>query len=248
MAESSGASDDALLREFFAEVGAVERDNEVNRVLACFKLNPFEQLNLPFDAKVEDVKKQYRKVSLMIHPDKCKHPQAREAFDVVAKAQEKLLNSDEWGYLTSQFAAAKEDVLRERKRKLKKERQGKPAPDGISKAEEEVTFLASAEFKDLWRLKARELLTANEWRRRKLSKRIKEEEVKIQEEEEETKVKTLKEREHTQKWEETRETRVSSWRDFQKKGNKKAKGELKPPAMRAEDPNKSYVRRPTKKG
>lgn len=34
------------------------------RILSCFKLNPFEYLNLPFDAPPEDVKKQYRKVIL----------------------------------------------------------------------------------------------------------------------------------------------------------------------------------------
>jgi hypothetical protein len=65
-------------------------------------LNPYEHLNLHFDAQPEDVKRQYRKarfarpscaplltarcffgwkISLMVHPDKCKHPRAREAFE-----------------------------------------------------------------------------------------------------------------------------------------------------------------------
>ncbi|RVW37748.1 hypothetical protein CK203_039134 [Vitis vinifera] len=51
-----------------------------HRILACFKLNAFEYLNLPFDSSPDDVKKQYRKLSLLVHPDKCKHPQAKEAF------------------------------------------------------------------------------------------------------------------------------------------------------------------------
>ena len=34
-----------------------------SRILSCFKLNPFEQMNLPFDSSIDDVKKQYRKVS-----------------------------------------------------------------------------------------------------------------------------------------------------------------------------------------
>jgi DnaJ family protein C protein 8 len=72
-------------------------------VLSCFKLNPYEHLNLRFDSSVDDVKRQYRKarararrqrgacqadalacvaqISLMVHPDKCKHPRAREAFE-----------------------------------------------------------------------------------------------------------------------------------------------------------------------
>jgi DnaJ family protein C protein 8 len=51
------------------------------RILWAFKLNPFEKLNLRFDATPEEVRKQYRKLSLMVHPDKCKHPQAAVAFD-----------------------------------------------------------------------------------------------------------------------------------------------------------------------
>jgi hypothetical protein len=78
------------------------------RVLSCFKLNPFEFLNLRFDASPEDVRRQYRKVrglsavplpvcscatgavvdahsppqiSLMVHPDKCRHPRSRDAFE-----------------------------------------------------------------------------------------------------------------------------------------------------------------------
>lgn len=37
-------------------------DFENCRILSCFKLNPFEYLNISFDASPEDVKKQYRKV------------------------------------------------------------------------------------------------------------------------------------------------------------------------------------------
>ena len=51
------------------------------RVLWAFKLNPYEKLNLRFDATIEDVKRQFRKLSLLVHPDKCKHPQASTAFE-----------------------------------------------------------------------------------------------------------------------------------------------------------------------
>ena len=71
------------------------------RVVSCFKLNPYEHLNLRFDSTIDEVKRQYRKartprparlvrsshghpcaqISLLVHPDKCKHPRAREAFE-----------------------------------------------------------------------------------------------------------------------------------------------------------------------
>lgn len=67
-------------------------DCQVERLLGAFKLkwvhspfpfallivSPFEILDLPFGATDSDVKKQYRKKSLLIHPDKCNHPQAQD--------------------------------------------------------------------------------------------------------------------------------------------------------------------------
>ena len=72
----------------------VDRENEVHRILGAFKLNPFEQLGLRFDATVDDVKKAYRKSSLMVHPDKCKHPKAQDAFETLGQAQQQLNNED----------------------------------------------------------------------------------------------------------------------------------------------------------
>jgi DnaJ family protein C protein 8 len=53
----------------------------VCRILWSFKLNPYERLNLRFTATPDEIRKQFRKLSLMVHPDKCKHAQAAEAFD-----------------------------------------------------------------------------------------------------------------------------------------------------------------------
>lgn len=72
----------------------VDRENEVHRILGAFKLNPFEQLGLRFDATVDDVKKAYRKSSLMVHPDKCKHPKAQDAFETLGQAQQQLNNEE----------------------------------------------------------------------------------------------------------------------------------------------------------
>ncbi|KAA3489723.1 J domain-containing protein spf31 [Gossypium australe] len=200
MGESNSSVDeDLLLKEFFAEVSEVERDNEVVRILSCFKLNPFEFLKLPFDSSLDDVKKQYRKLSLMVHPDKCKHPQAKEAFGALAKAQQQLLDQQERDYILSQVTAAKEELRAKRKKQLKK--------DTASKLKSLVDEKDEEEQKEMWKRK----------------------------------------REHEEQWEGTREQRVSSWRDFMKSGKKSKKGELRPPKLKTEDPNKSYVQRPVKR-
>ena len=43
---------------------SVDRDNEVNRIISAFRLNPFEQLGVRFDATPEEIRRQYRKVSM----------------------------------------------------------------------------------------------------------------------------------------------------------------------------------------
>ncbi|KAL6499708.1 hypothetical protein OROGR_027618 [Orobanche gracilis] len=263
------ADDDLLLKKFFAEVSEVERDNEVNSlnllttsstqlaiefnsgILSCFKLNAFEYLNLPFDSHVDDVKKQYRKLSLLVHPDKCKHPQSKEAFGALAKAQQVLLDPQERDYILNQVKAAKEELRAKRKKQLKKDTATK-LKSLVDEGKYEQEYERSDEFQQVLKLKVREILTDQEWRRRKMQMRvyiitISEEEGRLNKDDEETKEMWKRKREHEEQWEGTREQRVSSWRDFMKGGKKVKKGELRPPKLKTEDPNKSYVQRPVKR-
>ncbi|KAM0950943.1 putative DnaJ domain, Chaperone J-domain superfamily [Dioscorea sansibarensis] len=238
--------EDLILKGFFAEVSEVERDNEVVRILACFKLNPFEHLNLSFDSSPEEVKKQYRKLSLLVHPDKCKHPQAKEAFGALAKAQQLLLDPQEREYLLSQINSAKEELRAKRRKELKKDNASK-IKSLVDEGKYEHQYEQSPEFQQQLKMKVRENLTEQEWRRRKMQMRISEEEGRLKKDEEETKEMWKRKREHEEQWEETREGRVSSWRDFMKTGKKGKKGEIRPPKLKTEDPNKSYVQRPVKR-
>ncbi|RLN41024.1 hypothetical protein C2845_PM01G09990 [Panicum miliaceum] len=240
---SSEADEDQLLKSFLAEVSETERDNEVLRILGCFKLNPFEHLKLSFDSSPDEVKKQYRKLSLLVHPDKCKHPQAQEAFAALAKAQQLLLDPQERGYILGQVTAAKEELRAKRKKELKKDSASK-IKSLVDEGKYEEQFERSDEFQQQLIIKVREILTEKEWRRKKMQMRISEEEGRLKKDEEETKEMWKRKREHEEKWEETRDQRVSSWRDFMKTGKKGRKGEIKPPKLKTEDPNKSYVQRP----
>ncbi|KAK9068113.1 hypothetical protein SSX86_012224 [Deinandra increscens subsp. villosa] len=246
-ANTSSIDDDLLLKNFYAEVSEVERDNEVVRILSCFKLNAFEYLNLPFDSSAEDVKKQYRKLSLLVHPDKCKHPKANEAFSALAKAQQLLLDPQEREYLVNQINAAREELRAKRKKQLKKDTASK-LKSLVDEGKYEQEYEKSDEFQQQLKLKVREILTDQEWRRRKMQMRISEEEGRLKKDEEESKEMWKRKREHEEQWEGTRENRVSSWRDFMKGGKKVKKGELRPPKLKTEDPNKSYVQRPVKRG
>lgn len=74
------------------------REAEVVRVLNCaegdyfavLQINPLHELS-SIDTRV---KKAFRRKSLLIHPDKVKHPEASKAFDLLKKA-EAVLNDQE---------------------------------------------------------------------------------------------------------------------------------------------------------
>ena len=51
---------EALMKQFMLDMKDVDRENEVNRMLWAFKLNPFEKLDLRFTATAAEVKTAYR--------------------------------------------------------------------------------------------------------------------------------------------------------------------------------------------
>lgn len=237
---------DDLLKAFFADVKEVDRDNEVNRVLWAFKLNPYEKLNLRFDATVEDIRKAYRKLSLMVHPDKCKHPKAGDAFDILGEAQKELLDEEKRHGILKILDVARDEVRQARRKETKHDNLVRVASllheegrDGI-----EAEWEKTEEFHERWKEKARDVLARMEWRKRKLGKRLKEETLRLEAKEDEAKEKTKAAKEHHKEWEKTREQRVTTWHDYQKaKGDKKTVGMLKPPKLKTNDEDKLYVQR-----
>uniref|UniRef100_A0A7S0RQJ3 J domain-containing protein n=1 Tax=Chlamydomonas leiostraca TaxID=1034604 RepID=A0A7S0RQJ3_9CHLO len=248
---SSGAGpssyvDDDLLKAFFSELKDVDRDNEVNRILWAFKLNPYEKLNLKFDASIEEVRKQYRKLSLMVHPDKCKHTQATTAFDILGDAQKELMDEERREHLHKVLDLARDEVRKERKKSTKHDNLVRVASllndsgrDGV-----EAAWEKTEEFHETWKVKARDLLARMAWRQKKLTKRLKEETARLEGQEKEERDKHKKQKQVEKEWEATREERVGTWRDFMTKKTGKVVGELKPPKQRANDEDKLYVRRP----
>jgi hypothetical protein len=53
---------------------------QINRLLNTNFINPYEVLLLKSDATEEEIKKQYRQLSLLVHPDKCQEENAADAF------------------------------------------------------------------------------------------------------------------------------------------------------------------------
>ncbi|CAG8434479.1 7366_t:CDS:2 [Scutellospora calospora] len=135
------------------EATQLQKDQEVERILSAFKLNPFDVLDLASDCTEKDIKNAYRKKSLLIHPDKTKHPKAQEAFSLLKKAETELSNEKSRQLLLTIIEEAKITLINEQKLK---------STD---------PFINTKEFKLQIKQKTKDILIEQELRRRKLLKR-----------------------------------------------------------------------------
>ncbi|KAI8082495.1 uncharacterized protein B0P05DRAFT_508268 [Gilbertella persicaria] len=209
------------LDKYFSQT---EKQIEIDRVLSCFKLDPFSILELPYskpDPKA--IKIAYRKKSLMIHPDKVKHERAQDAFALLKKAESELTDETRLGFLMTVIEEARVEVLRDNGFKVKT--QAAAEGDDIKSItdEKEYPYLQTPEGQAKVKEKVKEILFEMELRRRKQLKK----EMEAQGEEKRKVEEMAKERkrkaEESKQWEASRDNRVNSWRDFQKKGGKKVK-------------------------
>lgn len=71
-----------------------ERFEEVARIAAAEVDKPYDILGVNWKTPADNIKKKYWKLSLMVHPDKCSHPQAHQAFVKLNQAFKELQDTD----------------------------------------------------------------------------------------------------------------------------------------------------------
>ncbi|THX85197.1 hypothetical protein D6D05_02929 [Aureobasidium pullulans] len=196
----SEPSDEQILAAIAKESKEFDKDAEIDRILKAFRLDSYAVLDLQPGVPDNDIKKCYRMKSLLIHPDKTSNPSAPDAFDRLAKAQQALLDEKERAKLDECIADARMLLMRERK---------------LTTDSEEVKD-PDDEFRKAWREKTKTVLVDEELRRRKRMKAQMQEEGRAQKKEEEEIAERKRKREFESKWEQSREERIGSWRDFQK--------------------------------
>ncbi|PHH65854.1 hypothetical protein CDD81_1223 [Ophiocordyceps australis] len=188
------------------EAKEFDKDAEIDRILKAFRLDAYAVLDLQPGVPESDIKNTYRKKSLLIHPDKTKHPQAPEAFDRLKKAQTELMDEKKRALLDEAIADARMLLLRENKWTV-------DSPE-----------IKTDEFNKMWREKSKVVLIDNEHRRRRQLKAQMQEEGREQRKQEAELDERKRKRQHEQDWEATRDQRINSWRSFQK-GKAPAGGE-----------------------
>ncbi|XP_019958083.1 dnaJ homolog subfamily C member 8 isoform X1 [Paralichthys olivaceus] len=241
--EPSQIVSDELFQNFYTEVKQIEKRDSVltskqqmDRLLrpgsSYFNLNPFEVLQIDPDATDDELKKRFRALSILVHPDKNQGDQdrAQKSFEAVDKAYKLLLDPEQKKRALDVIHAGKEYVehmVKEKRKQLKKEGKSQDVeeddPEMFKQAVYKQTMKLFAELE----IKRKERETKDMHER----KRAREEEIEAAE-------KTKRDREWQKNFEETRDGRVDSWRTFQAKGKRKEKKNnrsfLKPPKVKME--------------
>ncbi|ESQ38633.1 hypothetical protein EUTSA_v10028527mg [Eutrema salsugineum] len=73
-----------------ASSNEAERFEEVTRIMEAEANSPYDVLGVNHNMAADNMKKRYWKLSLLVHPDKCSHPQAQQAFVLLNKAFKEL--------------------------------------------------------------------------------------------------------------------------------------------------------------
>ncbi|XP_049837201.1 dnaJ homolog subfamily C member 8-like [Schistocerca gregaria] len=241
-----GIHKEVAFNEFYTEVKEIEKRDavltpkqQIDRLLrpgsTYFNLNPFEVLQVDSEANLDEVKKKYKRLSILVHPDKNPDDQerAQQAFEIINKAWKTLENEETRRKCLDVIEEAKartDHMISEKRKKLKKE--GK---------DPRIDEDDPANYKHAVYVMTMKLFADMERKRRDLEQREMEERKRKREQEIEEEEKANLEREWQKNFEESRQNRVNSWKAFQagssgsgKVKNKKFKGTFKPPKHKAE--------------
>lgn len=198
-------------------------------------LNPFDVLQLEQSSPIEEIKKKYKRLSILVHPDKNQDDieRAQSAFEIINRAWKILENDVTRKKCLDVYEEAKERtdlLIAEKRKKLKKD--GRPnekiPEDDPEKLKHSVYVMVMKLFADMERKRQQLDVRDMEERKRKRETEIEEEEAKQMQ------------KEFAKNFEESRQERVNSWHDFQsgkKKKQKKSKNQgpsFNPPKVKAE--------------
>ncbi|KAK4352733.1 hypothetical protein RND71_028251 [Anisodus tanguticus] len=86
-----------------------ERFEEVTRIMGADADNSYDVLGANRNMLSDNMKKRYWKLSLMVHPDKCTHPEAHQAFVKLNKAYKDLQDPDKRKVLDEKIKRKEEE-------------------------------------------------------------------------------------------------------------------------------------------
>eukprot|EP00088_Acartia_fossae_P013069 TRINITY_DN16775_c0_g1_i1.p1 TRINITY_DN16775_c0_g1~~TRINITY_DN16775_c0_g1_i1.p1 ORF type:complete len:270 (-),score=71.16 TRINITY_DN16775_c0_g1_i1:410-1186(-) len=225
MAAGSSSSFDNFyqeLKQVEAKDAVLTPKQQIDRLLkpgyTYRNLNPFEVLQVDPDLSLDEIKKKFRRLSILVHPDKNPNDQerAQTAFDAIKRAWSTLEDKETRKAAMEVVEEARGRTkmnMEEKRRRLKKEGKSYALDeDDPVKFKIAVNILTMKLFADLERKRqqSEDKISADAKKKR---------EKEIEDEEKKNMIK-----EFEKNWEESRQGRVDSWMSFTKQH-----GVAKPP-------------------
>lgn len=207
---------EAFLPRASAEVQYGSAEEECERLLSETSEDVLTVFKLPPYATEADVKKAFRKISLLIHPDKCSHPRAQEAFHIITKALEGA-NKIELREEYKAVVAEAKRIVREARTGENQLRKKKNLPL-LPTDDDNLRELIRAECKKLINKVAEDIAYAERTKQANLERELRMQMEREQQEREELERQRL--------WAEKREERAQEWKDYQAKLKAKKKNTL----------------------
>ncbi len=180
-------------------------DSQVERLTFKIFSSAYDVLLLSHDADEKTIRNQYRKLSALVHPDKCKHPKANEAFHILKKALDDLMDPNYQDKYKELMPIARKRVFERRKAEN---------PDRMKRGEDPLE-LEGADF-DRAVLEECGAILKHEAEEMEYAERVKRSnEERLEENRKRRIAERDQERKRQKQWEKTREQRVAGWRSFQ---------------------------------
>uniref|UniRef100_A0A0K2TEN0 J domain-containing protein n=1 Tax=Lepeophtheirus salmonis TaxID=72036 RepID=A0A0K2TEN0_LEPSM len=190
-------------------------------------LNPYEVLQVDPHTPIEELRKKYKRLTFLVHPDKNidDKEKAQASFNAVKKAFKMLEEEDSRKQC--------EEIVKEAegRTKMQMDEKRKTLKKGETIAEDDPSY-----YKRTIKILIAKLFADHERKRQQLQEKVSEEARKKRERELETAERKNLEKEYAKNWEESRQGRVNSWQDFQtgktKTKKKKEKARYTPMGFR----------------
>mmetsp|Transcript_23023 Transcript_23023/g.16352 ORF Transcript_23023/g.16352 Transcript_23023/m.16352 type:complete len:130 (+) Transcript_23023:115-504(+) len=118
----------AELKRLSKEDNKYTSSYQLDRLLNNTFVNPYDILEVGAEATETEIKKKFRMLSILVHPDKCKEERASDAFHLLDQAYKTLLNVDKRRMYQRVMREAKERVEYQRKKEnQRRQAQGQDA-------------------------------------------------------------------------------------------------------------------------
>lgn len=180
-------------------------------------LNPYEVLQIDPETPIEDIRRKYRRLSILVHPDKNQDDPERSqaAFDAVKKAYA-LLDDEKTRKKCEEIVdeakgRTQQNMEEKRKKRIKENKaRGLPTSGDHIKIDEDDP----EKFKQSVHILTMKLFADLERKRKQLEQKASDEAARKREVELAAEEKKNLEKEFAKNWEESRQGRVNSWLNF----------------------------------